>query len=296
MWAGEYAVLEGCPALVMAVDRRVWARGYTAPRLEPLFGALATECVERFGPESHQARLARATVVDSAALYDSESGQKLGLGSSAAVLVAAAARCLCDESGSFSLQEVLAVARATHQRFQGGGSGVDLLCVGHGGVVFADSSGVVESLSLPSGLAYSTVWTGVVADTPTLVAKVAAAGISPAKRAALDEIAMAAHDMAVGFRDAVAKSILDAVHRGREAVQALSSATGVDLEVEAHRTVAEVAEAMGGAAKPTGAGGGDVALAVFDDEDANQEFRRCLPDELTVLEVTLDPAGVRVEA
>ena len=112
VWLGEYAVLDGAPALVMAVDR--YARVRLDPRsdtrvvvhaanlpLAPLRGRLADGAVS-FDPAVPQWRAAMALIehcatslargfearIDTSDLY-SDTG-KLGLGSSAASLVALA--------------------------------------------------------------------------------------------------------------------------------------------------------------------------------------------------------------
>jgi mevalonate kinase len=47
----------------------------------------------------------------------------------------------------------------------------------------------------------------------------------------------------------------------------------VALETEAHRRLAALAGARGGACKPTGAGAGDLAVAGFSDAAAAEQFR-----------------------
>jgi phosphomevalonate kinase len=61
--------------------------------------------------------------------------------------------------------------------------------------------------------------------------------------------------------------------------------------------VAALAEAHGGGAKPSGAGGGDVALAFFDDEDRAEAFRgACRLERLALVPLAIGVEGVRVEA
>jgi phosphomevalonate kinase len=57
--------------------------------------------------------------------------------------------------------------------------------------------------------------------------------------------------------------------------------------------VAELATQHGGAAKPSGAGGGDVGVAFLPDPDAANEFRtRARAIGLGILDLLVDPAGV----
>ncbi len=136
---GEYAVLDGAPALVIAVDRRVIATGASARCSSPFLLAVARELALRYGADSPSARAALRVAVDSSAFYAaSDCTQKLGLGSSAAVTVAAAALALAAQ-GSNDRDEVLAIALAAHANAQGTkgarGSGADIAAAVYGGAI-----------------------------------------------------------------------------------------------------------------------------------------------------------------
>jgi phosphomevalonate kinase len=112
---GEYAVLDGAPALVAAIDRRVLARRHTGPLgSSPFLVAVADAIARRRGADDPAAKAAMEIVVDSSALYDDAT--KLGLGSSAAVTVAATALALAagHEPPVIDREEVLAIALAAH--------------------------------------------------------------------------------------------------------------------------------------------------------------------------------------
>ena len=139
---GEYAVLDGAPALVLAVDRRAIARVTTgALGSSPFLLAVANELANRRGAADPAARAALSIAVDSTAFYDGTT--KLGLGSSAAVTVAATARALAGagatRGASFDRDEILVIASAAHAAAQGRrgarGSGADIAAAVHGGVI-----------------------------------------------------------------------------------------------------------------------------------------------------------------
>src|SRR4051812_15162796 len=144
---GEYAVLDGAPAVVVAVDRRAIARRNAVPRgSSPFLVAVAEEIAAQRGADDPAARAALEISVDSTAFYDpvtarlaatalvrgsitaqravaapwvrpadlSGEATKLGLGSSAAVTVAATALAL----DTTNRREILAVALAAHARAQ----------------------------------------------------------------------------------------------------------------------------------------------------------------------------------
>ncbi len=186
---GEYAVLDGAPALVIAVDRRVTARlaaSGEATGASPFLTAVAEELARR--GLAHAATAARRVLVDSTALY--EGATKLGLGSSAAVTVAATALALAASAarGGAGLDraQVLAIAAAAHAAAQGAkgarGSGADIAAATLGGVlefVVAErgegAAPRVTRRAWPTGVRLIPFFTGTAADTVTLVAAVTAA-------------------------------------------------------------------------------------------------------------------------
>ncbi len=167
---GEYAVLEGWPAAVMAVDRRAhvslesspderWtfaapglaetpAECAIGPRGELRWGGSDHQVDERFGLVAMLMRgLAEAGIVDPAALAPAAAvldtrtffagDHKLGLGSSAALTVALACALRAWAGGEFEPDDAwLQTLVDLHRGVQGGrGSGVDVAASLLGGVV-----------------------------------------------------------------------------------------------------------------------------------------------------------------
>jgi phosphomevalonate kinase len=88
---------------------------------------------------------------------------------------------------------------------------------------------------------------------------------------------------------------VDAIRAGGAAVAVLGRAVGVPLETALHRRIAVLAAARGGAAKPTGAGGGDLALAVFADPAQLSKFCGDLAHAgMETVALSVDPVGVRL--
>ena len=74
MLTGEYAVIEGAPSIMIAVDRRAVARRNAVPRgSSPFLLAVAQEIAERRGASSPEAQAALEITVDSSAFYDEPS-------------------------------------------------------------------------------------------------------------------------------------------------------------------------------------------------------------------------------
>jgi phosphomevalonate kinase len=296
--AGEYAVLDGGEAVVMAVNRRARAHLADEPHeLSPFLAAAARVVADEIGGE--EADLVARAVVDSAALCDEESGVKLGLGSSAAAITAAVALALPPPGDRKLLHRV---AHRAHAAAQGGtGSGVDVAASVWGGVLLCrppDRAGDpprVAPILLPADLVLVPVWLGRPADTRTLVAAMTDfARREPAACQALyARIAAAAADLADALR---ASQAIIALWEGGVAAAELGRAAGVEVVTEGHRLLNERAEALGGVAKATGAGGGDVALGAFAGPEAAEHFRAdALSLGMKVLDLSVDPDGARVE-
>ena len=293
---GEYAVLDGAPALVTAVDRRVVARHRHGPRgSSPFLLAVADELAARYGAEHPSTQRALDIVVDSSPCY--QGALKLGLGSSAAVTVAATALAL----ERIDRDEVLAVASAAHAAAQaqrgGSGSGADVAAAVYGGVI-EFRAGTTVPRGWPTGIRLIPFFTGQAAETPELIARVAEARRArPAEvGAALSAIAhaSAAACAATAARPEVAgTSLIAAIALAAHAMDQLASATGVPL-VPPCVTAARAAFArLGGTAKTTGAGGGDVAIGVIPaTEDATVAERLLIETGCRALALTVDHTGV----
>jgi phosphomevalonate kinase len=256
--SGAYAVLTGAPALVVAVDRYVTAdSSRPAPFLTPEVKAALGED-ERSAPCFDASHLR-------------EKGQKLGLGSSAAILVASLAVLELDAEPGLSdaalCARVYSRALHAHRTAQGGGSGVDVAASAHGGVLAArrrDGELELVSVGLPEGLHFQIWACSVSASTSVFLARIA-------EFAARDA---AAHQARIAAQADAAEFALDAVQRGSASdfvaaiacqvgtLTALGEAAGVGIVTPELAELGALAASLGAAFLPAGAGGGDVAYYV----------------------------------
>jgi phosphomevalonate kinase len=278
--SGAYAVLHGAPAIVCAVDRRAYARrgeGFKTTEVAALGEAI---CVD----------------VDELA----SGGRKVGLGSSAAALVAALG-VLADERGE-SLADgavrdgIFERARSIHARVQGGGSGVDVAASTYGGVLRFDHAGA-RSVSLPANLTITALFSGVSARTSDLLARVTALlERDPARHreriGALTSAAVAAAT-AVDAGDAVRLVSAVAAHRG--ALEALGAAADAPIVLPAFSELGRRAEGEGAAFIPSGAGGGDLGVFVGMTEPSASFKEHAERLSMTQLSVQVESRGVRLE-
>ena len=284
--SGAYAVLSGAPALVAAVDRYVIADSGRASEFET--------------PE------VRAALGDAPApWFDAselrEGGKKLGLGSSAAIVVASLAALELDSEPD--LTDVALCARVyeralvAHRVAQGGGSGVDVASSAHGGVLAARRvAGELEltAVHLPSALHFEVWACSAAASTAELLSRIRALeardpNLHHARLAAQAAAAEAALDATVRGH---AADFVTAIGRQVTALGELGEAAGTPIVTPEHAELAGLAHAHGAAFLPAGAGGGDVAYYVGSSAPPAAFGERARALGLTRLELQLGARGV----
>lgn len=309
--AGEYAVLGGHPAIVAAVDARArihWWRADDGSVPPPAGSAksstLPPEVVlARRVAESKLGALPEVELaLDTASLREGD--RKYGLGSSAAG-AAAAAGAMMDAHG-LALEgrrgEILAMAHEGHRSVAPKGSGVDVAAASLGGFLRfrRDGAEIAEAtpIAWPDALVPMLVWTGTPARTSELVAKVDAFAARDASghRRAIDAIAEQASRFAAALTTADVDDAIAALDAHGEAMAALGNAADAPIVTPALASAAALARELGGAAKPSGAGGGDIAIAILRSQDAVLELSRRAPSlGLTPLSIALGAEGVRID-
>lgn len=301
MLIGEYAVLDGSAAVVAAIDS--YARATLRPAHAPPSpfvqaahreAAAALRGMGRALPneEGWQAE------VDTSAF--SHGGHKLGLGSSAAVTVATVACCFVAAGLAVETAEVRGLIAVTAQRAhdiaQGvRGSGADILAATWGGLRRLGDTGCAPDqepprLALPSGIVLRLVGTSESASTAQLVARYRSAGSLVA--APRQQLAQAASEFVAGCLGADAARVLAAVHAAEAGYRQLGTVLDCPLVTAEHALIVGAARRVGGAAKPSGAGGGDLAVALLPSEAAAERFAAELPAPLSVLPLQLSEQGV----
>lgn len=251
---GAYAVLDGAPAIAAAVDRYAiadTARWTTTPSVEihAAFGA-------RPAPE-----------VD-VAMLENRSGRKLGLGSSAAALVAALGATALDRGEDISdpivRHALFRHAREAHARAQHGGSGVDVATSVFGGVIqytVEEYEAAVDAVEWPSGLVLATYFTGHSARTSDLLARVRAARErSPQGMARMAAALFSAAVAAAGAMRRDASEFVQCARAYGALLSELGTLADAPIVPEACAELARIAATEDAAFLPSGAGGGDVAV------------------------------------
>ncbi|MFO0576788.1 MAG: hypothetical protein U1A78_22535 [Polyangia bacterium] len=294
---GEYAVLDGAPAVVAAVDCFAEARLGRGEPTSPFIAAAVEESLRALserGVAAVQLPVGLVPSVDTGAF--SAGGRKLGVGSSAAATVAAVGALFdaagLDVTAAAVRAEVQAVATRAHDQAQGvRGSGADVLAATWGGVSTLNSppERALRGAGSPPVL-IRFIPTTQSASTAQLVERYRSlhAEAAPA-RARLTEAAQRFLDAWHG-RDAGA--LLEAVAAAYAGYEALGQILGRALITDEHALIAQAARAAGGVAKPSGAGGGDLAVAFFPDEAAVARCAELLPSTLRLSALRTSDRGL----
>ena len=277
MLAGEYAVIDGSEAVMLAVNRFAVATLHPTPQhLSPFLLAAHNVLSDEFGAGSPQAFDALCVRVDTKAFR--EGPDKLGLGSSAAATVAAVGLALGE---AFEINRVHTLARKAHgdaQEPQGArGSGADVASSSYGDCLRFSPAPTCAPVVLPDDLHLVFPWCGQSASTTSLVAQVRRLRESQQAGylALCREIAESAQAL---VKASCARDAIDAIDRGGRAVAQLGEAASAPLWLPIHTQMQDIATQLGGAVKPTGAGGGDLALGAFSSAEAAARFTQRLAD------------------
>jgi phosphomevalonate kinase len=267
---GAYAVLQGAPAIVVAVDR--YAIADTA------------------APND----------VDVRALHD-DSGRKLGLGSSSASIVASlAARAVAagdDPRDSIVRATLFRTAREAHARSQAGGSGADVAAAVHGGVlnyVGGGDDASVRGVDLPRRLVWRVFWSGTSARTSDLLARVQTLRTRTAS--ALDDLGRLARRAADAVDAGDATLFVGIARDYGAALAALGRAADAPIVPPAFAELALLADGEGGAFLPSGAGGGDVGVWLSSAQPSAAFTERATLLSMHPLALDVDRGGVRPQS
>ena len=258
MLSGAYAVLEGAPAIVSAVDRYVVAERRELPPRRRRRCARRSAARRRRGSTLPRCspRASRSSVSARARRSWSPAWRREARRASAATLA------------DTELAAPVSSARARRaRRAQGGGSGVDVAASAFGGtIVFRRGQANARqalTVALPDGSCIEVWWSGRPASTSELIGRVDA--LARARRRALREAhrragGRAARRGAAPCQRGGRAFVSARARRAAAALDALGAPRGRRSSTTRRGRSRDAAAALGGAALPAGAGGGDVLV------------------------------------
>ncbi|SEG99753.1 phosphomevalonate kinase [Nonomuraea solani] len=298
--AGEYAVVEPCqPAVLVAVNRYATvtvtgtggattltsdlAGGLTA-EYEPgrtargpfAFVAAAVHVMERLAAE-HRMPIRPFRLLVTTDLTGT-GGRKLGLGSSAAVTVATCGALARFYGLRLTRMDLYRTAMLATHAVAPASSGGDVAASTFGGWLLYHSPGhrpcdatvtaalgaewpglMVRPLAAPPGAHLEVGWTGETASTPELVGRLG----EDHHRSFLAGSADCVSSLVTGLEHGDITRMQHQVNRARGLLTELDTRTGLGWMTPRLHALCRAADAIGVAAKPSGAGGGDCGIALL---------------------------------
>ncbi|MBV70922.1 MAG: hypothetical protein CMH52_06180 [Myxococcales bacterium] len=278
---GEYAVLDGYDALVIAVDRYVQTRSRPGQTLQVDAG--------RFGRYPTSSQGAELPFIDDVIMqlglekglfeltstgFECDQG-KLGLGSSAASTVSFVGAVLASLDRAVTPENVYKIAQTSHRRVQGLGSGTDVAASSIGGSLWYNwdgrpggrfshdqrvetDFGIAHLTSITSPIeSVLTVWTGQPASTRRLVEAVHTHRESKVYSHCMAQLGDSAVTGYAGWTQGQRSQLMGAMEMANDAALTLSQLTCVPLWTDTHQKLSDYVGDRG-RVKMTGAGGGDL--------------------------------------
>jgi len=298
---GEYAVLEGAPALVMAVDRyahtsvkqagenwQIVSSGFVDERVataEDLLnpsaewaGAAAVVHAALAGLGALEIPRSARVYTDSSAFYAGVT--KLGIGSSAAVCTATCAALADFLDCPFSYDSALEAHRVLQGR---AGSGLDVAAACHGGLIRFEKGGSAPAV-WPDGIHYGFIWVGHAASTTDHLARFTEWRASGDTRPLTD--------LCAASEALFTRADLDGLHHYARCLKEMDNTGHLGIYEAGHQALDELANRSQVVYKPCGAGGGDIGIALSDDEVAFQEFMSLAAEHHQTLDLEIADHGV----
>ncbi|MGY3766446.1 phosphomevalonate kinase [Vagococcus vulneris] len=226
---------------------------------------------------------------------DNKDGRKYGLGSSGAVTIATIKAILSFYEINYTAELLYKLAAITHLSLNSNGSFGDLAASSYEGWVayscfnrewalnymthpdFSISAMLqekwpqlmIQQLSAPTDLRLLIGWTGSPASTTFLVDQIndEQSEMNGFYRQFLTDSRECVNALITAFKDNNIKKIQDCIRINRRLLQSLAASSGVDIETETLTNLCSSAEKVNGAAKSSGAGGGDCGIVLFNQQD-----------------------------
>lgn len=306
--AGEFAVLDGAPAICMAVNRRAHVSITVSTENHHIVSAPGfSDDLDSFAsiPDSAKKYPLLAAVwqelqietpdylnivLDSSGFSESGAG-KIGIGSSAALTVAltAALDCLAGES-----RDIRSTAMAAHRRLQGGaGSGADIACSLAGGTIeYRMGETMNADVGWPVDLHCALLWSGVSADTGVQLAKLDSAAVQESRA----ELGDSARAVACAWKSGDSEQVMSALSKYVATLRRFDLDHKLGIFDAGHAALADTADSLGLIYKPCGAGGGDLGIAVSSDESELAAFvDSARQQNFKHMDLTIDAIGVVVD-
>ncbi|MBE9549951.1 MAG: hypothetical protein IMF09_11145 [Proteobacteria bacterium] len=311
---GEYAVTKGLPALSMAVNRRAVAcRCESTDNRHSLHTSMfpgkifyfnkkhenfywkvtpprqVQEFIEHLPwPDTQNSGPGVQLELDTHGFFQHDIKQKTGIGSSAALMLAASTVLKADND----------CAQTSHHLLQQQtGSGIDLATSRHGGLICFQRQQAVKELNLPGDFYWQAVWTGESAETRVFLQafnvwienQPKSWKIRQQQAASLIAEAITA----VGKGNGLA--LTACIRAYGEWMRELGESINQPIYTPVYEKIREITLYSDCAWKPSGAGGGDIGLICANSRHNLQEISHRISDAgYKLLDLELEPDGLQL--
>ncbi|RLG69879.1 MAG: phosphomevalonate kinase [Candidatus Iainarchaeum archaeon] len=156
---------------------------------------------------------------------------------------------------------------------------------------------MLEPLNLPEGMIVKVIYSGYSASTKELVLKMREFKKENSEQyyQVMNSIAEVTNALIEAFKKEDKSKIMELIKKNRELLKQLSDASGLNLETKELKEICDTAEQLGFAAKFSGAGGGDCAIAItFNSENEKLLEEKMKEKNYEILNVKISPHGVKV--
>ncbi|WP_254846858.1 phosphomevalonate kinase [Oceanobacillus sojae] len=231
---------------------------------------------------------------------DDTSGVKYGLGSSAAIVTSIVAGVLHFQAPKLAEKDtIFRLAALSHVITQGNGSGADVAASTYGGLLqfssfqadwlleaYKETNSITEMLkkdwkyykskpiALPDNVYFCVGWTGSAASTKDLVNRVRLLKVNNAEayNKFLEDSKNAVSKFLTGAENGDLLQLFQGIKANRKALDQVGKAADTSIETPDLAVLCKLAEHLGGAGKPSGAGGGDCGIAFMPSEETAKEL------------------------
>ncbi len=342
---GEYAVLEGAAALVTAVNRyakieiknsqsQSWV--FESPTFgisnlkfnitasgkiqfaQPLsqhvqdklnfFSKALEYFTNKYG--KHLSFKPKRVVLNTDDFFIKEKNDKLGLGSSAALVVALIVgfKLTLDqpEEETLDTHKIFVDALMAHYFAQGKmGSGIDIAASTFGGIAEYHMNNILDKhepdiipRKIPNNLYILTIWSGKSASTRELVKKIKNLKQEhPSKfQAVMEPLKETSTNGCNYFADGNISLFLKLCDQFYHNLMHLGEVAGANIISDIHQQIAKIVQRAGGVYKPSGAGGGDIGIALTDSQSvADRISDNILRSEFEIVNLSPVKKGIVIE-
>ena len=345
--SGEWAVLEPKnPAIVAAVDKRIFVKiansqdekfhlslkNYNLKSIKAEFRKNRLDILGKLSVKERKILVFTQKAIEVGLRYLGkqgpfnleiwgETGEKIGLGFSAASTVALVAALLKTYGQKLNKEKIFKLAAISHFLAQGeAGSGADIAASVYGGclayqrfnpdwlkkqiknkrnlkeIVETAWPNRVKKLNWPRGLKLLVGWTDKPSSTPKLIKKMKEwQKKSPGDyQKIISKISKTTKKMILSFKKKDKKEILKLIKENEKYLKKLGEKAKVKIETKKLKILSEIAEKFQGAGKVSGAGGGDCGIClVLSQKNAEKIKKEWQKKGILPIETKIDFKGVK---